>query len=261
LAFPAQAADMCVAPVNPITGDPVCTGAQAGNPLNILNGNKFQREVDMSALPGVLGLELVRHYNSGASLESSSKPIGGRGWRLSYDAEIYIQPGTQAITLTQADGTVSNFSPTFSKTSPQAPQWRSSTLSAGIITSSSNSATPKEPKEFQYKLTLPNKTVQTFQTYANYNQGNSGKLTHIKAATGETVTIQRNTSGYPEKITDPQGRSLVFNYLDAEQKKAADRYRGIQSDQVTIRYIFINRRPVAVIEYENDTNNDQNCKK
>ena len=81
---------MCVAPVNPVTGDPVCTGAQAGNPLNILNGNKFQREVDMAALPGVLGLELVRHYNSGASRESSGKPIGGRGWRLSYDAELTI---------------------------------------------------------------------------------------------------------------------------------------------------------------------------
>ena len=76
---------------------------------------------------------------------------------------------------------------------------------------------------------VPNKTTQTFQTYASYNNANSGKLTQIKAATGETVTIQRNTAGYPEKITDPQGRSLVFNYLDAEQKKAADRYRGIQS--------------------------------
>ncbi len=228
----------CKAPINPITGNPTCTGAQAGNPLNVMTGNKFQREVDMAALPGVLGLELVRYYNSGASLESSGKPIGGRGWRLSYDAEIYIQPGTQAITLTQADGTVTNFSPSFNKTTQQT-QWRSSSsdagvisIQAGIITSQANPANikePKEPKEFQYKLTLPNKTTQTFQTYANYNQGNSGKLIQIKAATGETVTIQRNNAGFPERITDPQGRSLVFNYLDPEQKKAADRYRGIQS--------------------------------
>ena len=222
---------MCSAPTNPITGNPVTSCAAAGNPLNILNGNKFQREEDMPALPGVLGLELVRYYNSGASRENSGKPIGGRGWRLSYDAELYIQPGTQTITLTQADGTVSNFSPNL--VAGKQTQWRTTTLSAGVIslqtTSQANPANPKEPKEFQYKLTLPNKTVQTFQTYANYNQGNSGKLVQIKAATGETVTIQRNNAGFPEKITDPQGRSLVFNYLDAEQKKAADRYRGIQS--------------------------------
>jgi len=35
----------------------------------------------------------------------------------------------------------------------------------------------------------------------------------------------------------------------------------IQNGQVTKRYIFINLRPVAVIEYENDTNSDQNSKK
>ncbi len=41
--------------------------AAAGNPINIITGNKYQREVDMAALPGVLGLELVRHYNSALS--------------------------------------------------------------------------------------------------------------------------------------------------------------------------------------------------
>jgi Domain of unknown function (DUF6531) len=42
-------------------GQPAC-GEAAGNPINVTNGNKYQREVDMPALPGVLGLELVRHY-------------------------------------------------------------------------------------------------------------------------------------------------------------------------------------------------------
>ena len=216
----------CSAPTNPVTGDPITACAQAGNPLNILNGNKFQREEDMPALPGVLGLELVRYYNSGVSRENSGKPIGGRGWRLSYDAELYIQPGTQTITYTQADGTATNFSPNFNTTAnkqadqqaSKQTQWRSNTLGAGVITSQTNLANPQEQN---YKLTLPNQSVLSFNS--------SGKLLQITVVTGETVTIQRNNAGYPEKITDPQGRSLVFNYLDAEQKKAADRYRGIQS--------------------------------
>src|SRR5690606_37635758 len=40
------------------------SGPGAGNPVNVATGNKYQRETDMPALPGVLGLELVRHYNS-----------------------------------------------------------------------------------------------------------------------------------------------------------------------------------------------------
>jgi RHS repeat-associated protein len=35
----------------------------------------------------------------------------------------------------------------------------------------------------------------------------------------------------------------------------------IEGGQITKRYIFINLRPVAVIEYENDTNSDQNSNK
>ena len=31
------------------------TDQGAGNPINLINGNKYQREVDMPALPGVLG--------------------------------------------------------------------------------------------------------------------------------------------------------------------------------------------------------------
>ena len=39
----------------------------AGNPINVMTGNKYQREDDLPALPGVLGLEIVRHYNSAYS--------------------------------------------------------------------------------------------------------------------------------------------------------------------------------------------------
>ncbi|MES2317827.1 MAG: DUF6531 domain-containing protein [Pseudomonadota bacterium] len=38
-----------------------------GNPIHVITGNKYQREVDLPALPGVLGLEIVRHYNSSLS--------------------------------------------------------------------------------------------------------------------------------------------------------------------------------------------------
>jgi len=58
----------------------------AGNPINIVTGNKYQREVDMAPLPGVLGLEIVRHYNSSFSRPQHSNNLVGRGWKLSYES-------------------------------------------------------------------------------------------------------------------------------------------------------------------------------
>ena len=70
----------------------------AGNPIHLLNGNKFQREVDLAPLPGVLGLELVRYYNSA---ETRTGWLG-RGWRLSYESELHLRPG--GLEIAQPDG-------------------------------------------------------------------------------------------------------------------------------------------------------------
>lgn len=57
--------------------------AGVGNPINVITGNKYQKEVDLPALPGVLGLEIVRHYNSSLSGPRALPGPVGRGWRLS----------------------------------------------------------------------------------------------------------------------------------------------------------------------------------
>jgi hypothetical protein len=72
---------LCAGPASQPTGAGPDLGA--GNPINVLSGNKYQREVDMPALPGVLGLELVRHYNSAHAGPQTMNRILGRGWFLS----------------------------------------------------------------------------------------------------------------------------------------------------------------------------------
>jgi hypothetical protein len=74
--FMAVPAFSCTAPGG---GSPSCGGsgpasvggggtasvmAGGGNPINLLSGNKYQEETDLAALPGVLGLEFKRYYNS-----------------------------------------------------------------------------------------------------------------------------------------------------------------------------------------------------
>ena len=90
--------------LNP-SGEPGCTAA-AGNPINVTSGNKFQREVDMAALPGVLGLEIVRYYNSATSHLGVSPSMIGRGWRISYDWALRFDHANQNenLVLVQGDG-------------------------------------------------------------------------------------------------------------------------------------------------------------
>ncbi|RZL33726.1 MAG: hypothetical protein EOP35_17200, partial [Rubrivivax sp.] len=69
-----------------------------GNPINLITGNKYQEETDLAALPGVLGLELKRYYNS----LSPNAGIAGAQWRVSYET-VLVDLGSQ-IQILQADG-------------------------------------------------------------------------------------------------------------------------------------------------------------
>ena len=72
--------------------------AAVGNPVNVMNGNKFQAETDLPALPGVLGLQLSRSYNS----QSRARGLFGVGWRHAYEVSLLESP--HAIQIIQADG-------------------------------------------------------------------------------------------------------------------------------------------------------------
>ena len=77
-------------------GDPGCNGA--GNPVDIITGNKYQREVDLAPLPGELGLHFSRHYNS----NSTHRGLTGVGWRSSFEV-VLVDLGS-ALQIIDADG-------------------------------------------------------------------------------------------------------------------------------------------------------------
>jgi hypothetical protein len=69
----------------------------------LITGNKYQREEDMAALPEVLGLEIVRHYNSAYSIPGTPNGLVGRGWKLFYETALFAIDNSIQIVL--ADGT------------------------------------------------------------------------------------------------------------------------------------------------------------
>ncbi|NYT84504.1 phospholipase effector Tle1 domain-containing protein [Pollutimonas harenae] len=69
-----------------------------GNPIHLVTGNKYQKEIDLPANPHLPGLELVRHYNA---LDQRNSVLG-QGWALSYDTRLFHAGGKWQIV--QADG-------------------------------------------------------------------------------------------------------------------------------------------------------------
>lgn len=179
-----------------------------GNPINVMSGNKYQREEDMPALPGVLGLEVVRHYNSiDSGTQSVPGPLG-RGWRLSYETRLW--PMGNGLQLVQADGSVTNFSRDVLR-----PTLATSTNPAhGVITIR--------------RMRGVDEYLWRWIDGRELSFDHSGKLMQIKAATGEILSLLYDAAGMLVKVTDPQGRSLRLVYRDRSPAAGGNQFRGIQ---------------------------------
>ncbi|QYG06669.1 DUF6531 domain-containing protein [Janthinobacterium sp. PAMC25594] len=184
-------------------------GAGAGNPINVITGNKYQREEDLPALPGVLGLEIVRHHNSAYSKPGSPNGPMGREWKLSYETELFDKNGR--IQVLQADGGRIIFN-----RDPANPSLCSTSLPANGR---------------MMVLSRPTGSVEYIWTWTNGRRlhfNSVGKLERIVAPTGEEVDLYYRGDNTLAKVVDPQGRGLTLSYLDREHARANDRYRGVQ---------------------------------
>jgi RHS repeat-associated protein len=179
--------------------------AGAGNPINVMTGNKYQREDDMPALPGVLGIEIVRHYNSAYSGPGQPNGALGRGWRLSYETELVDRFGK--IQILQADGGRVIFD-------------RDRNAPTGCRTNN--------PENGTMTLGLQNGQPDYTWTWTDGRKmhfTSSGKLDRITAATGEVVRLLYDSQDVLVRVIDPQGRSLNMAYFD---RRAPNQFHGVQ---------------------------------
>ncbi|HLO94999.1 MAG TPA: DUF6531 domain-containing protein, partial [Burkholderiaceae bacterium] len=156
----------------------------------------YDLNTDLAALPGVLGLELKRYYNS----LSSHSGIAGPQWRLSYETVLY-DLGSQ-IQILQADGRRLSFAKSLAKgagsglcTSPQ--------LADGQVRIEQGS----DGKPVYHWRWADGRTL-------TFMGGTAGgfPLHRISAPTGEQLQLRYNPLGDLVAVTDPQGRSLSFLY-------------------------------------------------
>jgi YD repeat-containing protein len=178
----------------------------AGNPINVMTGNKYEREVDMPALPGVLGLEIIRHYNSVNSQPGRQNGAMGRGWRLSYETELFDMYGK--IQILQADGGRVIF---------ERDARHANLCSTRNPANGTMALVPQKNGANEYIWTWTNGRKLLFNS--------AGKLYRIKALTGEVVALGYDQRDVLQRVTDPYGRSLHLVYGDPQLK---NQFHGVQ---------------------------------
>lgn len=214
------------------TGD--CT-ATSGHPINFVTGTKLRTEVDLSALPGVLGLELVRYYNSALGGPDDRPGLIGRGWRLSY--EISLSVAGPVLTVHQPNGDHIDFT---RRPSNPFEYLNADALQGKII----RRPTPSGDEYTWYQAGTGRLGGLRF----SFNP--QGRLVQIAAPSGEFTTLLYDGGGHLLQVTDPQGRSLKLHYL--ARQDSAGRFAGIQSIDTpvgTFTYVYGSATPAG---YEGD---------
>ncbi|PVV21246.1 MAG: hypothetical protein B6D79_14020, partial [gamma proteobacterium symbiont of Ctena orbiculata] len=155
----------------------------AGNPIHVVTGNKYQQEVDLSQLPGSLGLLFERHYNS----HSNYKGPLGYGWSHSYDLSLRTEG--DGYRLRQSDGRVIHFQPTDTADYYTAPR-----ISDGWLRANEQQLTWhwRDGRQLQFSP--------------------QGQLQRIVQATGQTLSLFYNPQGELFLVRDPQGRELTLDH-------------------------------------------------
>lgn len=175
----------------------------AGNPIHLASGNKAQTEMDLSGLPGTLGLEVIRHYNS----LDPTPGVLGIGWRLSYDTQAYMFDGS--VQIRQADGQRLRF-----RVLEDRPECLPEQPGSGVLR--------WDDPAGQRQLIWQWRDGRVLQFDAK------GYLTLIVAPTGEQLRLDRYADGSLARIFDAQGRQLQFHYTPTTKPDGNRRLIAIQ---------------------------------
>ncbi len=185
-------------------GNPGCNGA--GNPVDIITGNKYQHEIDLAPLPGEMALHFSRHYNS----NSTHRGLTGVGWRSSFEV-VLVDLGS-AVQIIDADGRRL----TFDRHSNQPSLCVGARPEDGrvIVDEGARESTDRKASSAATKTRGPTYRWQRLDGSEYVFSGGSGDghpLQSIRAASGATMTLTY-LGGALDNVRDAQGRMLRFIY-------------------------------------------------
>ena len=172
-----------------------CTQPQAGNPIRVGTGNKYQRELDYQGA-GPFPLQFVRHYNS-QGLADIVVPRLGQGWRHHYERQIGFVPlpGLSMAYAYRPDGRVDYFS-------LQDGRFVADADVSNRLTQLTDAA--GQTTGWRYLAADDSDQIEHYDA--------SGRLVAITTRTGMTQTLAYDAYGQLESVSDDFGRQLRFEY-------------------------------------------------
>ncbi len=194
--------------------------SKGGNPINIVTGNKIQREVDLYSLGGVFGLQFSRTYNShnvGLAHEV------GRGWRHSYQLNL-SDHGKGQKSIVQSDGRRIAF-------------FESNKASRYDAVLSTDGYLELRDDDFIRAIWFRRDGYAT-------QFDRSGKAVRIISPAGLQLSFSYTADGFLRKVSDEQGRMLSFDYFKNKRLKSV-----FDSAGKTIRYTYDDKGNLASVIY------------
>ena len=171
-------------------------GARVGNPVNLLDGCKSQRELDYrSRTPG--GLEVERFYNSAGYFKFDVSPERSTDvWRTTWDRRIVPPPvaGNVLAYAQRADGSILVFLP--SGREMHNGQGGGAALLQRLTDAAGATA--------GWRLTTASSDIETYDA--------AGRLQAVTLRAGWTYALAYGTDGKLVTVTDTFGGKLTFTY-------------------------------------------------
>ncbi|HET7314192.1 DUF6765 family protein [Salinisphaera sp.] len=182
-----------------------------GNPINVITGNKFERQIDLAGLPGAHGLAFVRYYNSRTAYTGAL----GHNWRSNYSLNLVHT--AHGIALWQADGrridfhfdhhnertatdvyTAAQYGDGTLWVSDQHTRWRWRDGTDLLIDRTGVLSAIRHPDGAITRL----------------SHDAAGRLTQVTDAQGRTLTFTYNADGRLARLADPAGAITAYRYDD-----------------------------------------------
>jgi len=225
----------------------------AGNPVDVVTGNKYERQVDVVlahaqssmlspdgladafGLPqdDTLNLLVARHYNSRSDFALAL----GRGWSHSFETRLarIVRDGRVQLQIVQADGRRIVFRPQRAQAgraaaADEARRYAARTIDDGLLDERRSDAMP-----VSYVWRWPGGRLLHFDR--------DGQLESIVSADLDTIRIDRDERGRVAEVRDDAQRTIGFEYDDT--RLVALRL----PDGQRIRYEFDAHRQLVAVRY------------
>ncbi|MCP5416287.1 MAG: RHS domain-containing protein [Chromatiaceae bacterium] len=192
---------------------------QAGNPINVAQGNKYQKETDFVGV-SEHPLELIRYYNSQDTLIAAARM--GSHWRHTYERALDVLSSSEVV-VQRPDGR--RFLWTLSEAG-----FASENDDTGELNRTNNGWRYRTAGGVSEKYGILGQLVQIIypnQQTLDLAYDGSRKLQSVQDSFGFALSFAYNADGRIDSVTAPGGRVFYYDYGDTYGNLTSVTYAGI----------------------------------